>query len=287
MDTEIIRMYRGGDHPSIFLYPNNPLIAAIFEVRSHGWHDCLFNPEMKDKPEVMLYKNTFVKWMVICDWVIKDRLKLFNLCDSPSGEKHMLLLESEARIAIQELNLMEGIFDAFGSIRANHNPPWKNPIAGWAAVQIEKKTQELNDAVRQIGIRKSANELRRIETSLEDYKNPFLSTRKNEHRNNMFAFATSIASHEPSRFNEHKSRVKKRFRDIFFEPYLKALGDHISSYRYGITLDDGVCHRISNIYLSKSGNSIKITDKTGKPENIFPKTMPRSSLTQRGKYPRA
>jgi hypothetical protein len=285
MDAKIIRMYRGADHPSIFLHPNNPLNNAISKIRAYGWNDCFLEPKMKDNPIIMLEKNTWVKWMVICDWVIKERFKTFDLCESPSGEQHMHLLESEARVSIQEMNLMEGIFETMVGYNPSHHLPWKNPIDAWAAVQIEKKREDMNNCLKKIGIRKLADELRKIKTSLEDYKNPYSSTQITRHRFAMYDIAILIGSHSSYRLNPQNVVLKKRFREKFFEPYLETLGKQISVYRNGVELPDGVCYQVVSAYASKASNSIQIAGK-GKPERIFPSPPHRASLTQRGKYPR-
>jgi hypothetical protein len=287
MKNELVRMRYPALSPTINTDFCNPLLSAIYSLRDSGWNDSYFSPELINNPVAMLFRNDFCAWLVICDWVIKDRFKLFNLCDFPAGENHMLLMEPTAKVVIEELNLFEGIFDAFGSLNATQSLPWKTAIDGWLNVQIEKKVEDLNRSSKKLGITTLTKELRNRKSSLARYENPYKSMRTTKHRSQMCEIAISIADDHVKPLDNNHSKIKRRFRESFFNPYIEKLETQIFSYRNGIELPDGVCHRIRNVYPSRCADYLNVTCETSAPERVFLAPRPNSSLTQRGKYPRA
>jgi hypothetical protein len=287
MKNELVRMRYPALSPTINTDFCNPLLSAIYSLRDSGWNDSYFSPELIDNPVAILYRNDFCAWLVICDWVIKDRFKLFNLCDFPAGESHMLLMEPRAKVVIEELNIFEGIFDAFGSLNETQSLPWATAIDGWLNVQTEKKAEDLNRSSKKLGIRTLTDKLRDIKSSLTRHENPYKSMRTTKHRSQMCEIAISIANNHVKPLDNNHSKVKQRFRESFFNPYIEKLEAQIFSYRNGIEFPDGVCHRIRNVYLSGNANYLKVTCEKSTPERVFIEPRPSTSLTQRGKYSRA
>jgi hypothetical protein len=287
-NTELVRMCQLDKYAypdEIHNYTSTELYAAIFSLWMHGRDAAFFMPEMRDNPTAILYRSVLGDWNIIGDWLLKHQFKLFDLSDTPYGEKYMLLNEPWARIAIAELDLMEGIFDAFGQLGKTEQLPWNSSVEGWWAVQIEKKSEALSNATKQHGIRKQSNKIRDTKKALTEYKNPYIHSIKTcSERCNMLELATLIATDKRSSPHQFFSKIRNRFKERVYDPYLEALQGLISCYRKGITLPDGSHHEIDNIFLKN--NVLKICDDSGKPETVFPIPSKEFSLTQRGKYSR-
>jgi hypothetical protein len=266
-------------------YISTELYAAIFSLWMHGRDESFLIPEMRENPTAVLYRSVLGDWNTIGDWMLKNQFKLFDLCDTPYGEKYMLLTEPWAKVTIAELDLMEGIFDAFSQLEITENLPWDSPVKGWCAVQKEKKSEDLSNATKQQGIRKKSNKIRDTKKALTDYKNPYVHSIKTcSERFHMLELATLIATDKRISSHQFLPRIRNRFREQSYNPYLEKLQSLISCYRNGITLPDGSHHKIENIFLKN--NVLKICDDSGKPGTVFPIPSKECSLTQRGKYSR-
>ncbi len=223
------------------------------------------------------------EWNTLILWVVKDRLKLFDIHNAPLPESEMRLKEPRARLIIAELELWDAIFDASRDMKTAL--PYKNCVNAWSQTQLESKRFDLLTVCQRIGQREKANNLSKQKAQLKLYKNPFHSDNLNEANHyNMINAALSIAKSPGRREQDFTTEIRNKFRSTWHR-YLAAMKAYIKSLRKGITLPDGSVTKVKALYVE--GERLMLQEEK-RARNVLPIVQPiaNKSSHQRGKYSR-